>query len=270
MMNNKFSPQGYYQFFEETSSFSQVSLAHNLHFVPHMHFQIEIIYVIEGELSVRINEKNMTLSKGAIAFIAPNQIHAFDTPLSSQCIITIFNPALMPEIDTLFKKNIPDIPFLVSPSNSSSLAYYFDKMSNPLARENILLLKGYLYIILSLILEHLTLVPIKESYSPHLSTVLQYIYAHYDEPLSLADAAAAIGISKFALSRLFNRHIGYSFSNYINFLRIDKAKKLLLTNLKVIDIAYSCGFENLRHFHRVFYDYCKVTPLAYKKSMDKL
>jgi AraC family transcriptional regulator len=96
---------------------------------------------------------------------------------------------------------------------------------------------------------------------------LQYVQAHYDEDFDLASTAAAVGISKYYLVRLFRSSMGLTLNTYLLQLRVEKAKELLLTPSRTIsDVAMELGFSDQSHFARVFKRFTGLTPLAYRQG----
>ncbi len=71
--------------------------------------------------------------------------------------------------------------------------------------------------------------------------------------IALADVAAAVGISPVRLSRLLHARTGDGFRPYLNSLRLDYAKRLLLTSeITVDEVAQQSGFNYSSYFIRVF------------------
>ncbi|MCC2727878.1 helix-turn-helix transcriptional regulator, partial [Blautia sp. MSK22_86] len=67
--------------------------------------------------------------------------------------------------------------------------------------------------------------------------------------------------------KMFRKDIGTSLNDYINSLRVEKAKHLLEnTNTKVIDIALEVGFDTLPYFSSVFKKYTGVSPAEFRKK----
>jgi AraC-like DNA-binding protein len=95
--------------------------------------------------------------------------------------------------------------------------------------------------------------------------VLRYIKNNYTFDLSREGLAASINIHPDNLSKLFKMSTGMKLGDYVNDLRIkEAAKKLAETDEKVIDIAFSVGFDSLRTFDRVFQKFMKTTPEKYR------
>ncbi|MVX65583.1 helix-turn-helix domain-containing protein [Clostridium chromiireducens] len=76
-----------------------------------------------------------------------------------------------------------------------------------------------------------------------------------------------LGISQNRLIELFHKHYDMTPIEYINNLRIDNAKKLLLiTDASIVNIAVQCGFGSLSNFYEFFKKQVKQTPNEYRKS----
>ena len=99
--------------------------------------------------------------------------------------------------------------------------------------------------------------------------VLEYINGHYTNPdLNLYMIAKNIGMSEGYVSKIFKEQQGVGILEYINRLRIEKAKELLEDkNLKVNDIAQRVGYIPERNFLRVFKKYVGVTPTQYRDCL---
>ncbi|MEB3210730.1 MAG: AraC family transcriptional regulator [Leptolyngbyaceae bacterium] len=98
-----------------------------------------------------------------------------------------------------------------------------------------------------------------------LAQVLDYIDAHLDQDLKLANIAQLTEMSQFHFSRLFKQSTGLSPHQYLLQQRIEQAKRLLKqTNQSILDIALSCGFSSHSHLSRKFRELTEMTPKAYR------
>ncbi len=103
----------------------------------------------------------------------------------------------------------------------------------------------------------------------HLVHLSSYIENRWHEPIQLADAAAAIGISPSRLSHLFLEKTGVSFRDWLRFQRVEKATRLLAKDDKPIrEVAFSVGYRNARTFERSFVKITGVTPFKYRKLIE--
>lgn len=95
--------------------------------------------------------------------------------------------------------------------------------------------------------------------------LLEYIRLHCCEPLTLPDAARDLGYSEDYLSRLLHEQVSCSFRRYIHLLRLQRAKRELLSGFRSIqEIAEDCGYPNAKFFSTIFRKYEGVTPSAFR------
>ncbi len=100
--------------------------------------------------------------------------------------------------------------------------------------------------------------------------VIEFIKANFQRRMSLEEIAASTYLSKTYLSSLFKKETGYSISEYINIVRIERSKSLLLEeNISIIDIANLCGFEDQSYFTKVFKHIVGITPKKYRENRGK-
>ena len=96
---------------------------------------------------------------------------------------------------------------------------------------------------------------------------MEYVRANFDKKLTLDEIARNAFLSKAYLSSIFKDEIGESLTNYINRVRIEKSKILLLDKeVGLIDIANLCGFEDQSYFTRVFKKMVGISPKRYRDN----
>ena len=100
-----------------------------------------------------------------------------------------------------------------------------------------------------------------------LRVVIEYIQNHLDRELSLNTLASLIHISSHYFASLFKQSLGISPHKYVTQCRLTKAKQLLHRDLEIAFICQEVGFKNQSHFTRVFRQYFKITPKAYRKLL---
>lgn len=101
-----------------------------------------------------------------------------------------------------------------------------------------------------------------------LSYIIEYIHAHYTEPITIAQVCEHFQYSSSYVSHTFNRFMGMNFNCYINKLRIQKAQDMMMhESLSVTDLALKCGFSDPNYFSYVFKKTTGMTPSAYKRSL---
>ena len=91
--------------------------------------------------------------------------------------------------------------------------------------------------------------------------VVEYVHAHYAEPMTLETMAQALGYSYRYLSGVINRFFGMPLPQVVNRYRINDACDLLLhSEMEITEIALSCGFHDAKYFSRVFKRCFGYTP----------
>ena len=103
------------------------------------------------------------------------------------------------------------------------------------------------------------------AFSYHTARAVQYMEAHYGEPLSIEALAAQCRVSPSYLSRVFKKETGRGLHEYLNQYRILRATSLLETH-SVTETAYLCGFSDCSHLISVFRRYMGLTPYQYQKE----
>ncbi|PWJ42674.1 helix-turn-helix domain-containing protein [Sediminitomix flava] len=86
--------------------------------------------------------------------------------------------------------------------------------------------------------------------------------------MTLEKMANQLNVSKHTLSQFLNENMDKSFSNYVNELRVEKAKERLLTinNYTIEGIAYECGFNSKSTFYTAFKKVVGLTPAQFRKE----
>lgn len=100
---------------------------------------------------------------------------------------------------------------------------------------------------------------------------MDYVKQHYAERLTLDDTARYVGFSPTYFSKVFKDELHCTFNHYLNRLRIDKSKALLLSDgLSVSDVCARVGFEDQSYFIKVFRKHMGVTPGQYRRRQGRL
>ena len=98
-------------------------------------------------------------------------------------------------------------------------------------------------------------------------TALKYMEENYKKKITLADVAEKTYVSQWHLSKLINGHTGKSFSELLNHIRIEEAKKLLRDpSLRIGDISEEVGFMDVAHFSKVFKKLEGISANEYRNS----
>lgn len=98
---------------------------------------------------------------------------------------------------------------------------------------------------------------------------VDYIQEHYSEQITLNDVAEHVYVSTSYLSRMFKKELGKNFVDYLNGLRIEKAKELLVDpRYKTYEVAEIVGIPDAHYFSRLFKKYEGLSPTEYRDSFQ--
>ena len=107
--------------------------------------------------------------------------------------------------------------------------------------------------------------------SAGLNEVLAYINDNLTEPFSETDLARIAGLSTGAFSRSFRRHTGLALVQFVTRLRINFACHLLMEtgDLRITDVCFASGFNNLSNFNRQFLRHKGMTPSRFRALLGE-
>ena len=244
-----------------------VQMQSELSNIPHLHKEIEIIYVEKGSVIAHVDRKRLHLTDGDIFISFPNQIHYYKESELGAYYVIIISPDIFFGIKNLFKDYSPETNSF-SLTNKQTVENVIESYENKDAKYSAPVIVGYLNLLMGDILSELKLTPrINADNNSALKNIMTYCYEHYSEEITLDSVAEGLHLSKYYISKLLNRKIGLSFNDYINNLRIYEACHLLTaTDKKIADISEDVGFGTIRSFNRSFLRIMNMTPVQYRDS----
>ncbi len=260
---------------------------------PHWHDAIEIVYLLEGRLTLSIEGTSQELHHGQCTLIQPNKIH------STLC--TQPNKAIVFQIPlTLMEKFIPEAASLAFsldvPQNQDSSAHWencshqhkanivqfkksLEKMQFIMDTEPdgaLLLFNGLLFNTLYQLYHDFS--QIQSGYADtkqsrnlqKLKPVLDYINANYNRSISLAEISGVAMFDSKYFCRFFKKCMGTTFLEYQNEIRISHIyQDLISTDDTIAHILERHGFTNYKLFRRMFQEHFGVTPSSVRKAAQK-
>ena len=100
---------------------------------------------------------------------------------------------------------------------------------------------------------------------------IDYVKKNYKKKVTLEETASHVYLSPAYFSRVFKEEIGDNFNTYVNTVRVDAAKKLLLNDtISLVDLSSMVGFETQSYFSKVFKRVTGVTPGKFRESRGKI
>lgn len=130
---------------------------------------------------------------------------------------------------------------------------------------NIVAVKVYLAELLLILLRHEQKSNITDANGLRAERLRKYIDTHYFEITDSNDISQKFGISIRHVSAIFKVQFNTTPMKYLNEVRMEVAKKLLLeTDKDIVSICFEIGFEAISTFYRRFKDYTNFSPNQYR------
>lgn len=106
--------------------------------------------------------------------------------------------------------------------------------------------------------------------SRRIEKVMEFIHTSFNKQISLGEAAKMASMTESAFSRFFKLRTGMTFIDCLTEVRLGHASRMLISTTKTIaEIAYSCGFNNISNFNRIFRKKKGCTPRELRESYDQ-
>ncbi|MDD9268215.1 AraC family transcriptional regulator [Paenibacillus sp. GCM10023248] len=250
----------------------------------HYHDKIELALFLQADIRIYVKDRLYEIRDGDMMLLAPYDVHRIeykhDTPYT-RYVINV-SPGFL--ADVLNATGHGDIlgPFLsgqraairfAGADELKALNAIFSVMWQMLhsvhdSPERTSLFKLHTASLLLLFMQ----LPEKVSRRPasakeeKMNLVLHYLNEHYLESFTLDALADRFYLNKFYLAHAFKAIVGMTVTDYVQFKRVEEAKRLLKTTDKsVLEVSLDCGYENVQHFHRVFKKLAHLTPYQFKR-----
>lgn len=265
--------------------FIQDNSVKNIVVESHWHDCYEILYMLQGEAVQQVNDKTFKVTKDDIVILKEGYIHSTYTELSEKTRILVIK--FLPDIIENCYTSLFESKYILTFVNNSSSSFShimntdnnYSKMNNIMMglyeefvdKENgyEIFIKGYLYQLIA-ILTRSNIINSRSSFKDielqKLDKLFEYIETNYKENIDLKMAADVLNLSYYYFSRYFKKITGRTFKEYLDFVRICEAEKLILSkNVNISQAAYEVGFSNVSSFNRVFKRVRNYTPGSIKK-----
>ena len=259
-----------------------VFLVRMLSRMPHIHREIEIGFLLQGDISLRVGSESHHLEKMDGYIINSLESHEFHSEGQDATILAV---QVSPRIFEAFLSEVPVIRYQGS-------ACLREAVSNPDQYDSLLQMcirlaqsytgryAGFEYdcfaITASLLAELNHCIPSRtlsgREWLPfrqrmeRVMVMLDYIDANYRRKLLLEELAQREGLTLTYLSHLFRDTLGMSFQDYIKKKRYEHARaQILATRKNLLEISLESGFSDTRYMIRMFEEEFSCSPREYRK-----
>ena len=233
----------------------------------HFHSQIELYMVTKGEVEVFINDKWTVLCEGEMSAALSYDAHCYRTPEYSKTGLLIIPTHMCEDFVFATKDKRVSDPFIRDKEAVGRILDNFRELRN--CDNNPIKQKGYVYVILGIIMEHIGFENADRSIDTNFSSrLLFYINENYKNDISLDIIASEFGYNPSYVSKYFKNCFNTSFIQYLTLIRLKNAVMLMRERkYSVTYCALESGFNSMRSFYRAFSKEFHCTPKEYLEKL---
>lgn len=231
---------------------------------PHGHDDLEIGILLDGSITLFLEQEQHILHTGDIYVINRHQVHSLSNTAD-------FTRILAFQIHTdFYRKTDPKLGFLFLEDNIIRSGHLYTTLYSLLFDcADLYFLRSLHYelkcssLLMNLLYEILTNVHYSifsgkeasaaQNSALRLNRITDYISEHYAERISLQDIADSENITLYHASHFLKKKLGISFQEYLNNIRFEHAMFLIEnSDLKILDICLETGFSSTRYLNQMF------------------
>ncbi|MBE7044027.1 MAG: helix-turn-helix domain-containing protein [Ruminococcaceae bacterium] len=260
------------------------------HVFAHYHDYIELIYNLEGTHEIWINDRSFTFCENDLVLISSREVHMIH-PTKGKYLVLLFEPELLYSTTLGAAEFKYVMPFLLESAEHQKvftadelINSNIDQILTGILQEYMQRQYGWEMAIQTginqlflWILRHWNQNGVKLSFeNPSASTmrlqsVFDYVEKHYADAITAEEMAQLCNMSYSYFSRFFKKNMQKSFNEYLNFIRINEAEKLLAsTDLTITEIAMQVGFSTSSYFIQQFRRIKNTSPKQFRKNFSLL
>lgn len=255
-----------------------------VHFPPHKHDYVELIYMCSGSTTHIINENCVKLNAGELLFLSTEAVQEIKKAEKDDIAVNfIILPQFFDKVLTMLgEEETPLKSFIIDfiSKKSTQNAYLHFKVADILPIQN--LVENLIYTLVSdtqnkrsvnqitmgllflQLLNHTDRLSLNQQENSLIVDVLKYIEENYQTG-SLSQLAKILHYDIHWLSREIKNISGKTYTELLQEKRLSQAMFLLKsTNMRIEEISAAVGYENKSYFHRVFCSKTGLTPRNYR------
>lgn len=237
----------------------------------HYHEVHQVLYVLENEGEIKFNEQSHLLTQDSIAFIPPFSTHSIISETKMTILVLEFDlEKLGFEVrDILMEYSLNEAKLielnLFEAGNIRQLLRRILYEQSQQGTDNFFAMKVFLFELLLILLRSGKETNITNANMLRAERLRKYINTHYFEIADANDISKNLEISTRYINTIFKEQYSVTPMKYLNEVRMEVAKKLLIeTNKDITSICFEIGFESLSTFYRRFKEYVEVSPYKYR------
>lgn len=243
----------------------------------HYHDELEFITVYESTFYIVVDEKVYKATAGDLIFVNSGVPHrTYSTEPSRTGLVQFRENDFLDQEITKFVKysaklsNLMEckVKIIKNEELFSSIDSIIEEFSSHGPAYEIYV-RSYVYKSLACLYRMGILLDSERLYSTKeiqkILPAISYMNKNYNENISLIEISTILNFDPSYFCRIFKTATGTTFTEYLNFVRICKAEKLLArTKDSILEISEAVGFSSVSYFNRIFKKYRSCSPKRYR------
>jgi AraC-like DNA-binding protein/quercetin dioxygenase-like cupin family protein len=259
------------------------------HYYPHLHRhnEAQLIWIKEGEGTLVVDNHLHAFKANDIYLLGANQPHLFksnpeyflpESELKIQALMVFFDPKgrlapllALPEMQLISSfLTHHQAGFKVPSIHSDVIINHMLSLQQATNQELMIQFLALLNSLYQTSAKAEALAPVRsvdytENEGIRIGHIFNYIMQHYERLITLEEVAAVAHMTPQAFCRYFKKHTRQTFVSFLNEMRINEACKKLTSGKyeNIATAAYTCGFNSVTNFNRVFKSVKGESPKTY-------
>ncbi len=255
--------------FNKNSAFTLMKCNRNSEL--HWHGAIEFIYFVSGGLEISLNGKIYTPKKGDLIVINSSIVHGFQITKAPVLYYVLLANNDFLEGNNLYSENTFFEPLVRSSEAVRLFEEIIKEYDNSDEYSNVAIMSALMSLFVYLKRNKVVVSDKNSDYEPKkiamVRATLEYLQQNYKEKLSVLDISNYLHFSKSYLSHVFKEITGYSLVEYLNLIKCQNARAMILDGYSISQAALSCGFSEISYFTRVFKKTMGILPSMASKEV---
>ena len=223
---------------------------------PHLHRNLEIYCVIKGSSHITINDREYNLTEGQGVVINSMQIHSYQNSEGTVVSFLLVGTKFLQLFNSVYPERVLPESLFNSEANKPILQLIND-ITEKYDDFDVFEAMGYSNLLIHYIVKAYGTESAKKGSKKFIfSEIIQYIYDHYTEDLSLASLSEQFNYAPRSLGHLFSKYVRMDIRNFINSVRVEKVIEMKdnpeNSNKTILDLAVECGFNSASSFYRAY------------------
>ncbi len=255
-------------------------------FLWHWHPEIELTWVMSGQMEYHVNNEKYILTEGEGMFGNSNTLHAGYQKDGEACtyLSVTFHPRFLygyenSVLQTKYVDVITSNDVWHSLKLEKQIAWHQEilkllctiyELSQAPPRDYEMEVHIILMQVWKRLYRYFSVLPEKQQkpqrYLERLRDIISYVQEHCSQDITLNDVAGHVNICKSECCRFFKKHMGMTLFEYIMFLRIQKSLSFLRDGESVTKAALMAGFSSPAYYGQIFKRYMKCTPREFQSG----